>query len=220
MPHEVYSSSGINSDLLLEPKKSDPPTVKEEDDNGASDLPIIIQVSDSSVSSDSGSSDTDEPISRKARKLAIRMATKTQTTQPKSNIRGYFDTISSAEHRNNVNAQMAPDIMNLWSVVPSGTSRDLGNISSEAENSTDASSSSCSSSSPVERRNGYILDNFVVASSDSDNDDDDNDGDAHTLIEVSLIRPWPIGARTVIVLSDDDANVDDDNDDVDDNDDS
>jgi hypothetical protein len=172
MPHEVYSSSGIDCDQLLEPKRTDPPTKKKGDCNGASDLPIIIHISDNSVSSDSGSSDADEPISRKARKLAIKMAKNNQTSQPKSNLRDFFVHISSAEHRNNVNAQMAPDVMNLWSVVPIEPSRDLGNINSETQSSTDTSSSSCST--PVARKNGYILDDFVVASSDSDNDDDDD----------------------------------------------
>ena len=88
-------------------------------------------------------------------------------------INDYFVTISSAVHRNNVNEQMAPDIMNLWSVVPYESSRDLDTVISEAQSTTDASSSSCST--PAERRNGYILDDFVVASSDSDSDDDDDD---------------------------------------------
>ena len=169
MTHEVYSSGGIDCDQLLEPEWSDPPSDAKEDCNGASDLPIIVHVSDNSVSSDSGSSDSDEPISRKARKLAIKMAKNNQASQPKSNIRDFFVPISSAVHRNNVNAQMAPDTMNLWSVVPIEPSRDLDDIDSEAKSTSDASSSCCCTS--VERRNGYILDDFVVASSDSDNDD-------------------------------------------------
>ena len=173
MTHEVYSSGGIDCDQLLEPEWSDPPSDAKEDCNGASDLPIIVHVSDNSVSSDSGSSDSDEPCSRKARKLAIRKAKNNQSSQPGINIRDYFVTISSAVHRNNVNEQMAPDIMNLWSVVPIEPSTDLDNVSSEAQSSTDASSSSCST--PAERRNGYILDDFVVASSECDSDHDDDD---------------------------------------------
>ena len=173
MTDEVYSSGGIDSNLMLEPVRSDPPSDAKENGNGTSALPIIIDVSDNSVSSDSGSSDSDEPISRKARKLAIKMAKKTSPTA--INISDYFVTISSAVHRRNMNDQMAPDIMNLWSVVPVEPSRDLDNDSSEAQSTTDASSSSCST--PAERRNGYILDDFVVASSDSDNDDDDDDDD-------------------------------------------
>ena len=84
MTHELYTSGGVDCDKLLEPEWSDPPTDAEEESNGASkqdgesacenaknDLPIIIHDSDSCVSSDSGSSDSSEPISRKARKLAI-----------------------------------------------------------------------------------------------------------------------------------------------------
>jgi hypothetical protein len=175
MTYEVYSSGGIDCNLLLEPQWSDTPTDAKDNGNGTSALPIIIDVSDNSVSSDSGSSDSDEPISRKARKLAIKMAKNNQTSQPKINIRDYFVTISSAVHMHNVNEQMAPDIMNLWSVVPIEPSRDLDNDSSEVQSTTDASSSS--RSTPAERRNGYILDDFVVASSDSDNDDDDDDND-------------------------------------------
>jgi hypothetical protein len=175
MTDEVYSSGGIDSNLMLEPERSDPPSDAKENGNGTSALPIIIDVSDNSVSSDSGSSDSDEPISRKARKLAIKMAENKKTSKPAINISDYFVTISSAVHRRNVNDQMAPDIMNLWSVVPVEPSRDLDNDSSEAQSTTDASSSSCST--PAERRNGYILDDFVVASSDSDNDDDDDDDD-------------------------------------------
>ena len=70
MTDEVYSSGGIDSNLMLEPVRSDPPSDAKENGNGTSALPIIIDVSDNSVSSDSGSSDSDEPISRKARKLA------------------------------------------------------------------------------------------------------------------------------------------------------
>jgi len=182
MTLELYTSAGVDCVKLLEPKWSNPPTDAEEESNGASkqdresacenakiDLPIIIHDSDSSVSSDSGSSDSREPISRKARKLAIKKAKKIQASQPKGNITNFFVPISSAMHMSNVNAQMAPDIMNLWSVVPIETSRDL--VNSEAPSTTDGSSSS--SCSPAERRNGYILDDFVVASSDSDNEDDD-----------------------------------------------
>ena len=162
MTHEQYSSGSIDCDQLLEPEWSDPPTE-------ADDQSIIIHDSDSSVSSDSGSSDSNEPISRKARKLAIQKAKKTQAAQPKGDITKFFAPISRAVHMNNMNAQMAPDIMNLWSVVPVESSRDL--VKSEAPSTTEASSSSCSS--PAEIRNGYILDDFVVASSDSDNEDDD-----------------------------------------------
>jgi hypothetical protein len=188
MTYEVYSSGGIDCDLLQEPEWSDPPTDAEEDSNDASKqesnsaceaaeqvLPIIIHVSDCSVSSDSGSSDSNEPISRKARKLAVKMAAKKQTSQPKCNIRDYYFPISSAVHRNNVNAQMTPDVMNLWSVVAIGTSRDLDN--NDAQSTTDASSSSSCGSTPVECKNGYVLDDFVVASSDSDNDEDDEEED-------------------------------------------
>ena len=190
MTYEVYSSGGIDCDLLQEPEWSDPPTDAEEDCNEASkqesaaaceaaeqEMPIIIHVSDCSVSSDSGSSDSNEPISRKARKLAVKMAAKKQTSQPKCNIRDYYNLISSAVHRNNVNAQMTPDVMNLWSVVAIGTSRDLDDTNNDAQSSSDASSSSSSSSTPVERKNGYVLDDFVVASSDSDNDEDDEEDD-------------------------------------------
>jgi hypothetical protein len=149
MTYEVYSSGGIDCDLLQEPQWSDPPTDAEEDSNDASKqesnsaceaaeqvLPIIIHVPDCSVSSDSGSSDSNEPISRKARKLAVKMAAKKQTSQPKCNIRDYYIPISSAVHRNNVNAQMTPDVMNLWSVVAIGTSRDLDNTNNDAQSTT------------------------------------------------------------------------------------
>jgi hypothetical protein len=72
---------------------------------------------------------------------------------------------------------MTPDVMNLWSVVAIGTSRDLDNTNNDAQSTTDASCSSSCGSTPVERKNGYVLDDFVVASSDSDNDEDDEEED-------------------------------------------
>jgi hypothetical protein len=105
-------------------------------------------------------------------------AKKTPQSQPKSFIRDYFAPISSAVYRHNVDAAMMPDIMNLWSVQAIAASKVLDDTPNEAQSATDDSSSSCSSH--VERRNGYVLDDFVVASSecDSDHDDDDDvDGD-------------------------------------------
>ena len=102
----------------------------------------------------------------------------TPPSQLKTNIRDYYIPISSAVYRNNVDAEMMPDIMNLWSVQAIATSQNLDDTPHEAQSSSDDSSSCCSSH--VERRNGYVLDDFVVASSecDSDHDDDDEiDGD-------------------------------------------
>ena len=102
----------------------------------------------------------------------------TQPSEPKSNIRDYYTSISSAVYRNNVDAATMPDIMNLWTVEAICASKDLVVTSNEAQSASDDSSSSCSSQ--LERKNGYVLDDFVVASSecDSDNDDDDeSDGD-------------------------------------------
>jgi hypothetical protein len=83
MTHEQYSSGGIDCDQLLEPEWSDPPTE-------ADDQPIIIHDSDSSVSSDSGSSDSNEPISRKARKLAIQKAKKPKQHNQKATLENFL----------------------------------------------------------------------------------------------------------------------------------
>ena len=191
MTPEVYSGSGVELDLLLEPEWSDPPTDTGEDTigatrqgskqspfNAAKCLPIIIHDSDCSVTSESGSSDPDEPISRKARKLAIQRAIRTQPTQPKRTIGDFYLPLSTAAYRSNVEAQTKPDIMDLRSVVAIEASEHLGDDHIAAKSETDDSSSSCSS--PAVRKNGYVIDDFVVASSECDSDDDndyyDDDG--------------------------------------------
>jgi len=105
------------------------------------------------------------------------VAQKTQPLQPKSNIRDYYIPISSAMYRNNVDVLTMPDIMNLWYVEAISASKNLHDTPDEDQSATE-DSSSCSSQ--VKRKNGYVLDDFVIASSecDSDNDDDDDvDGD-------------------------------------------
>ena len=101
---------------------------------------IVVLDSDSSVSSDSGSSDSADPVSRKARKYLKRkiagstageaIVTSTPkkniagstagaaivTSTPKKNIRDFFPVVSAPEYLQDLDDRLAVDIMDLRNV--------------------------------------------------------------------------------------------------------
>ena len=134
----------------------------------------IVHVSDiSSVSSESGSSDPDEPCSRKARKLAMKILQRRQLCQKAQNLQDFYRPISNATYMRTVDAQLVRDDMDLRNVVAATASKDLldiGNISP-----SDSSDSEISGSLTDKRRNGYVIDDFVVDSSEPESDLDDDE---------------------------------------------
>ena len=72
-----------------------------------------------------------------------------------------------------MDAQLQRDDMDLRNVVAATASKDLLDV---GDNSTsDSSDSKLSSCSPEKRRNGYVIDDFVVDSSDPESDLDDDE---------------------------------------------
>lgn len=120
------------------------------------------------VSSDSGSNDPNDPISRKARKLAVRSACNRQ-----AGIQSFFQSVSNSHHISLMDAQMQTDIMDLRSVKTLTAPNMLITDHDEPEQRSDDSESS--SSSPKQRKNGYVVDGFVVNSSESECDDQQDD---------------------------------------------
>jgi len=125
-----------------------------------------------SYSSDSGSSDPDDPVSRAARRAAVRAArraavrvgtkiTAQRSSQHPRTIADFFRPISSAEYRNQVAAETQVDIMDLRSVVPLPAT-DIVDAADDVEYDL--------VSLPKRQRHGYEIDDFVVATSESESD--------------------------------------------------
>jgi hypothetical protein len=150
---------------------------------------IIVVDSDSSVSSDSGSSDSADPVSRKARKFVKRKIAGSTAGEaiasrtPKRNIRDFFPVVSAHEYIQDLDAQLAVDIMDLRNVgvVPASALLQLpvarGDAAVACFDDENVSPRSTSESEPdIMLKNGYALDGFVVDSeysSDSSAADED-----------------------------------------------
>ncbi len=119
---------------------------------------------DGGSSSDDVSSDPDDPVSRGARRAAIRAAEQSYALRPFpkcSTIADFFKPISCVEYLRQVDIAAQPDPLDLRSVVPASAA----DIVSAVE---DDESGSSFSPSPKRRRYGYELDGFIVNSSESD----------------------------------------------------
>lgn len=121
------------------------------------------------VSSDSGSSDEDDPVSRKARKLAVRIAQHRQAPFSAKTLKDYFGPISCEEYICNLDNLTQTCIMDLRFVVPVTNAHNLdpaigGSLS--ASTSGSSSSSEGGSSSPKKLKNGYVIDDFIVDTDD------------------------------------------------------
>jgi hypothetical protein len=123
----------------------------------------------------SDSSDPDDPVSRAARRAAIRAAEQSAANRPKksSTIADYFPAISHVAYWQAVDIAAQPDPLDLRSVVPVSAS-DIVTIEDNDEYSSDSSSSgvAVSPENAQKRKYGYAIDGFVVNSSDSDGDAD------------------------------------------------
>ena len=134
----------------------------------------IVHIADiSSASSVSGSSDPDEPCSRKARKLAMKFLQRQQPCQKAQNLQDFYRPISNATYMSTVDAQLQRDDMDLRNVVAATAAKNLLDVGDNSP--IDSSDSDISGSSPERRRNGYVIDDFVVDSSDSESDLDDDE---------------------------------------------
>jgi hypothetical protein len=121
--------------------------------------------------SDSDSSDPDDPVSREARRAAIRAAQ--QNAAHRTTITDYFKAISSVAYWQAVDIAARPDPLDLRSVLPVSafdvvTIEDNNEYSSESSSSGDA----VSPGNAQKRKYGYAIDGFVINSSDSDGDAD------------------------------------------------
>jgi hypothetical protein len=139
---------------------------------------IVVFDSESSVSSDSGSSDSADPVSRKARKFVKRKIARSTpgevivTGTPKKNIRDFFPVVSAHEYLQDLDDKLAVDILDLRNVgvVPASALLQLPVARGDAAvacydvESESPSSSSESESEPIQRKNGYALDGFVIDS--------------------------------------------------------
>lgn len=139
---------------------------------------IVVFDSESSVSSDSGSSDSADPVSRKARKFVKRKIARSTpgadivSGTPKKNIRDFFPVVSTHEYLQDLDDKLAVDILDLRNVgvVPASALLQLPVARGDAAvacydvESESPSSSSESESEPIQRKNGYALDGFVIDS--------------------------------------------------------
>jgi hypothetical protein len=119
----------------------------------------------------SDSSDPDDPVSRGARRAAIRAAQ--QSAAHRTTISDYFKAVSSVAYWQAVDIAAQPDPLDLRSVVPVSVS-DIVTIEDNDKYSSDSSSSGVAASpgNAQKRKYGYAIDGFVVNSSDSDGDAD------------------------------------------------
>jgi hypothetical protein len=130
----------------------------------------IVHISDiSSVSSESGSSDPDEPCSRKARKLALKFLQRRQICQKPQNLQDFYRPVTKATYVSTVDALLQRDVMDLRNVIAAAVPKDL--LGSGDNSTSDSSDSQISSSTPEKRRNGYVIDDFVVDSSEDSDDE-------------------------------------------------
>jgi hypothetical protein len=112
-------------------------------------------------SSNSGSSDPDDPVSRAARRAAVRLAATSTAQRQPSAITDFFRPISSSEYSSQVAAATQVDIMDLRSVVPAPA----------ADIVTAADDGAYDLVSPPKRlRHGYVIDDFVVDTSASESE--------------------------------------------------
>ena len=121
------------------------------------------------VSSDSGSSDEDDPVSRKARKLAVCNAQHRQAQFSAKTLKDYFGPISCDEYICNLDHLTKTCIMDLRFVVPVTNAHNLESAiggSLSASTSGSSSSSESGSSSPQKLKNGYVIDDFIVDTDD------------------------------------------------------
>jgi hypothetical protein len=151
---------------------------------------IAVIDSESSVSSDSGSSDSADPVSRKARKFVRRKIARSTaggaivSGPPKKNIRDFFPVVSAQEYLQDLDDRLAVDILDLRNVgvVPASALLRLPVARGDAAvacfdvESESPSSSSESESEPIKRKNGYALDGFVVDSEYSSDTSAADDG--------------------------------------------
>ena len=72
-----------------------------------------------------------------------------------------------------MDAQLQRDDMDLRNVVAATASKDLLDVGDNSP--SDSSDSEISGISPERRRNGYVIDDFVVDSSDPESDLDDDE---------------------------------------------
>lgn len=121
--------------------------------------------------SDSDSSDPDDPVSREARRAAIRAAQ--QNAAHRTTITDYFKALSSVAYWQAVDIAAHPDPLDLRSVLPVSAC-DIVTIEGSDKYSSDSSSSgdAVSPGNAQKRKYGYAIDGFVVNSSDSDGDAD------------------------------------------------
>jgi hypothetical protein len=124
---------------------------------------IVIVGSCSSDSSNDESSDPDDPISRAARRAAVRAAQMSVAHRPShsSTIADYFRPMSSAAYLRQVAIAAQPDCLDLRSVVavPAAVF-----VASEGDDDEVVSSVTSSNSPGRKRRYGYVIDGFVVDS--------------------------------------------------------
>jgi hypothetical protein len=126
---------------------------------------LISSSNDGSDSSDSQSSDDADPVSRKARQLAVRAAARRATIQD------FYRSISRSEYLSNVEEATEIDPLDLRLVHSRSTAVATADACEESESMSEDSSSSAASA-PKKRRHGYEIDGFVVNSSSSEDDDE------------------------------------------------